>query len=97
LKGRETRKTAIGAGQRSPETSVEKAAGFDHAGSAAISIAISQPELRRFGVASRAGSIGRERGGIQPWTKTRMVVSSPPPNAPSPNPEIPVLLPLSTF
>jgi hypothetical protein len=62
--GREL-KPSIGACQRSLETSMEKAVGIDHdqASSAAIRMAVGNPEeLRWFGLACHAASIGRELG-----------------------------------
>jgi hypothetical protein len=53
--------TGIGAGQRSLETSMEKAVGFDHdhPGSATIRMEVGQPEeLRRFKLLGYVRSIG---------------------------------------
>jgi hypothetical protein len=61
VSGREL-ETAICACQRSLETSMEKVAGLndDHPGSAAVRMAVGQPEeLRRFGLLGQAASIGR--------------------------------------
>jgi hypothetical protein len=54
--------SSIGAGQRSLETSMEKAARLDHdhASGTIVRMAINQPEeRRRFGLACRWRSIGR--------------------------------------